>query len=69
MDGYYLMAIMEYGPNQNERIAGYEMMRKYLTKETKDYLYCEPLMRCLVKHRGYYKSGMLRLPIFEKFVI
>lgn len=67
-DGNKIVGNMEFGPNQNERIAGYEMMRKYKTKETKDYLYCEPLIRCLVKHRGYYKSGMLRLPVFEKFI-
>jgi DNA ligase-1 len=68
-DGNKIVGNMEFGPSKNERIAGYEMMRRYKTKETKNYLYCQPLMRCLVKHRGYYKSGMLRLPIFEKFVI
>ncbi|SEN44587.1 DNA ligase-1 [Paenibacillus sophorae] len=68
-DGNGIVGTMEYGPNSEERKAGYLMMKKYKTEETKDYVYTQPLMRCLVKHRGFTKNGMLRLPVFERFLI
>ena len=49
------------GVKPQERKAGYKVFQQLKTKETKDMVYLEPIIRCQIKHRGYYKSGMLRL--------
>ncbi|MGM1044764.1 MAG: hypothetical protein ACQEXX_01320 [Bacillota bacterium] len=68
-DGISPLGIMELGVKREERRAGFKVFQQLKTKETKDMVYLEPIIRCEIKHRGYYKSGMLRLPVFERFII
>ena len=68
-DGQRPLGIMELGVKSHERKAGFKVFQQLKTKETKDMVYLEPVIKCQIKHRGYYKSGMLRLPVFERFIV
>ena len=68
-DGNRIIGNAEYGPNPEERRAAYPIFQQLKVDESKDAVYIHPTIKCLVKHRGYYKSGMLRLPIFERFIL
>jgi len=68
-DGKRILGVAEYGPDSNHRKAFYKKSQQIKTHETKDTVYLQPLIKCVVKHRGFTKNNMLRLPVFEKFVI
>lgn len=68
-DGQRPLGIMELGVKPHERKAGFKVFQQLKINETKDIVYLEPFIKCQIKHRGYYKSGMLRLPVFERFIV
>ncbi len=68
-DGERVLGVMELGVGKAERQAGYKVFQQLKTKETRDTVYLQPAIKCIVKHRGYTKNNMLRLPVFDKFVI
>jgi DNA ligase-1 len=68
-DGEKIVAVMELGVRKTERQVGYRIFQQLKTGETDDTVYLQPLIRCVVKHRGYTKNNLLRLPVFDKFVI
>ncbi|WP_459954017.1 ATP-dependent DNA ligase [Paenibacillus pini] len=68
-DGKRIVGVMELGIGTNERKAGYKVFQQLKTSETKDSIYIKPLIKCVVKHRGYTKNNLLRLPVFDEFVI
>nr|WP_326073389.1 hypothetical protein [Paenibacillus alba] len=45
------------------------VFQAYKSGESKDHVYVKPLVRCKVKYRDWYKSGAMRLPVFEEFII
>ncbi|MNK73653.1 putative DNA ligase-like protein [compost metagenome] len=68
-DGNRPLGIMELGVGSAERKAGYKIFQQLRTKENKDMVFLQPLIKCAVKHRGYTKNGSLRLPVFDKFIV
>lgn len=68
-DGSRVLGVMELGVPTEERKAGWRVFQQLKTKETKDMVYLQPLIKCVVKHRGFTKNNMLRLPVFEKFIL
>lgn len=68
-DGKRILGVAEYGPDGEHRKAFYKKSRQIITHETKDTVYLQPIIKCVVKHRGYTKNKMLRLPVFEKFIL
>ncbi|OZB98129.1 hypothetical protein [Paenibacillus sp. XY044] len=68
-DGIRVLGVMELGVPTEERRAGWRVFQQLKTKETKDMVYLQPLIKCVVKHRGFTKNNMLRLPVFEKFIL
>jgi len=68
-DGERIVGMMELGVGSTERKAGYKVFQQLKLNETKDTVYLQPLLKCVVKHRGYTKNNLLRLPVFDKFVI
>lgn len=68
-DGERVLGVMELGVGKAERQAGYKVFQQLKTKETRDTVYLQPAIKCIVKHRGYTKNNMLRLPVFDKFAI
>jgi DNA ligase 1 len=67
-DGMKIVGNMEFGTSADDRTAGYSKFKQLKTGETKDTVYLDPILKCVVKHRGYTRNGMLRLPIFEHFI-
>ncbi|MGM0877990.1 MAG: RNA ligase family protein [Bacillota bacterium] len=46
----------------------YTEYKKYISKETNDYIYLEPTLKGLVKYRNLTKMGFLRIPSFENWI-
>ncbi|WP_081390273.1 ATP-dependent DNA ligase [Paenibacillus odorifer] len=68
-DGERIVGSMELGVGSTERKAGYKIFQQLKTNETKDTVYLQPLLKCVVKYRGYTKNNLLRLPVFDQFVM
>lgn len=68
-DGRYV-GVLELGVSPNEKKAFYGVCNSIKTNETKDYVYLEPeKIHCRVKYRNWTKKGLLRLPVFERFIV
>ncbi|RPK31770.1 RNA ligase family protein [Paenibacillus xylanexedens] len=67
-DGKRIVGVMSLAVGTNERKAGYRVFQQLKKKETEDTVYIDPVIKCVVKHRGYTKNNFLRLPEFEGFV-
>ncbi|WCF11555.1 DNA polymerase LigD (plasmid) [Paenibacillus thiaminolyticus] len=63
------VGVLEFPPS-NKQIASefYKLAKKYVYKETKDWIFLEPVLRCKVKFQSYTKDGKLRSPSFVEFV-
>lgn len=68
-DGEKILGVMELGVGEKERKAGYKIFQQLKTGENNKTVYIKPVIKVVVKFRGYYKSGMLRLPVFEHFKV
>ncbi|WP_211747941.1 RNA ligase family protein [Paenibacillus sp. Marseille-Q4541] len=68
-DGEKILGVMELGVGEKERKAGYKIFQQLKTGENNKTVYIKPVIKVVVKYRGYYKSGMLRLPVFEYFKV
>ncbi|MCY9665878.1 DNA ligase [Paenibacillus alginolyticus] len=60
---------MELGITQSARESMWPVFRSFKSGESKDYVYIKPVVRCKVKYRDWYKSGAMRLPVFEEFIV
>ncbi len=67
-DGKQIVGVMTLAVGANERKAGYKVFQQLKKSETEDTVYIDPVIKCVVKHRGYTKNNLLRLPEFESFV-
>ncbi len=67
-DGKRVVGVMSLAVGTNERKAGYRVFQQLRKSETEDTVYIDPVIKCVVKHRGYTKNNLLRLPEFESFV-
>ncbi|MEC0227922.1 hypothetical protein P4I72_12370 [Paenibacillus alba] len=60
---------LELGLTQSARESMWPVFHAYKSGESMDYVYVKPLVRCKVKYRDWYKSGAMRLPVFEEFIV
>lgn len=61
--------IIELGVGPTERKAFYGVVHSLVTEEDRDFVYVEPRIRVRVKMRNWTRAGMLRSPVFERFII
>lgn len=61
--------IIELGAGPTERKAFYAVSKALVTGEDRNFVYVEPKIRARVKIRNWTKSGLLRSPVFEEFII
>lgn len=61
--------IIDLGAGPTERKAFYGVAQQIVTGEDRDFVYVEPRIRASVKMRNWTRAGMLRSPVFERFVI
>lgn len=60
---------VELGITQSARQSMWPVFQAYKSGESKDHVYVKPLVKCRVKYRDWYKSGAMRLPVFEEFIV
>jgi DNA ligase-1 len=60
---------LELGITQSARQSMWPVFQAYKSGESKDHVFVKPLVRCKVKYRDWYKSGLMRLPVFEEFIV
>ncbi|KFM93132.1 ATP-dependent DNA ligase [Paenibacillus macerans] len=61
--------IIEHGPGKEIKRDFYAAAKRFISGETQDFVYLEPRIRARVKMRNWTKAGLLRSPVFEKFII
>lgn len=60
---------MEHGIIKEARVLAWPLLRQSKIDETDQYVFVEPLLKCKIKFRDYYKSGLMRIPVFQGFLI
>jgi DNA ligase-1 len=60
---------LELGITSAVRQSMWPVFQAYKSGESKDHVYVQPVVRCKVKYRDWYKSGLMRLPVFEEFIV
>ncbi|OME78692.1 hypothetical protein BK120_23420 [Paenibacillus sp. FSL A5-0031] len=63
------VGLMEFGASPEHKQAFYQIAKTIITKESKDIVWIQPLIKCKVKHRGLLRSGNLMTPIFVDFIL
>ncbi|MGD0032568.1 ATP-dependent DNA ligase [Paenibacillus illinoisensis] len=61
--------IIEHGPSPKHKQAFRGVCNQLVTGEDKNHIYLEPRIRAKVKMRNWTKSGLLRTPVFERFIV
>ncbi|MEN1990213.1 ATP-dependent DNA ligase [Paenibacillus hubeiensis] len=61
--------IIEHGPGPKQKQAFRGVCSQLVTGEDKDNIYLEPRIQARVKIRNWTKSGMLRSPVFDRFIV
>jgi DNA ligase 1 len=61
--------IIEFGAGPTERKAFYGVAKQLVTGEDREFVFVEPRIKAKVKMRNWTRAGMLRSPVFERFVI
>ncbi|MFB4325990.1 ATP-dependent DNA ligase [Priestia sp. BR_2] len=61
--------IIELGANPTHKKAFYNVVKSLIIGEDHNFVYIEPRIRAEVKMRNWTKSGLLRSPVFTKFII
>ncbi len=61
--------IIEFGVNPTHKKAFHGVAPQLVTGENKDFVFLNPLLKAKVRMRNWTKSGMLRSPVFTKFII
>ena len=56
---------IELGVTAEHRKMVWPRLQRSVVSENKQFVFVDPVITCSVKHRGYYKSGMMRLPVLE----
>ncbi|CAM4043871.1 hypothetical protein PAAL109150_06865 [Paenibacillus alkaliterrae] len=60
------LGTMELGISSQHRKSVWPRLGGSIIGENKHFVFVDPLVTCRVKHRGYYKSGLMRLPVLEE---
>ncbi|PYY29715.1 ATP-dependent DNA ligase [Paenibacillus illinoisensis] len=61
--------IIEHGPSPKHKQAFRGVCQQIVTGEDKNHVYLEPRIQARVKMRNWTKSGLLRTPVFERFIV
>ncbi|PAD31879.1 ATP-dependent DNA ligase [Paenibacillus sp. 7523-1] len=61
--------IIEHGPSPKHKQAFRGVCKHLVTGEDKNHVYLEPRIQAKVKMRNWTKSGLLRTPVFEEFIV
>ncbi|AWB45308.1 ATP-dependent DNA ligase [Paenibacillus sp. CAA11] len=62
--------VIEFGASPTDKQAFYGVSKVLITGEDRDFVYVEPRrIRVRVKMRNWTRAGMLRSPVFEKFIV
>ncbi|MDR0271008.1 hypothetical protein [Paenibacillus sp.] len=61
--------IIEHGPGPKEKSAFYGVSKGIVIREDKNFVYLEPRIRAEVRMRNWTKSGLLRDPVFTRFIV
>jgi DNA ligase 1 len=67
VDGNHLkpLGTIELGITVQHRKKVWPRLNQSVISENKHFVFVDPIISCSVKHRGYYKSGLMRLPVLE----
>lgn len=63
------MGTMQLGITAAHRKKVWPKIANSVVGENKNFVFVEPLVFCRVKHRGFYKSGRMRLPVLDEILI
>lgn len=58
---------LQLGVNETIRKSVFPYLQRLIRKRSTNMVSVEPVLRCRVKHRGWYRSGLLRLPVLVGF--
>ncbi|MFK7693722.1 ATP-dependent DNA ligase [Paenibacillus sp. HJGM_3] len=61
--------IIELGVAPAQKQAFYSVIEPFITGEDRDHVYVEPRIRAKVKMRNWTRKGLLRSPVFIKFLV
>ena len=61
--------IIEHGPSPKHKQAFRGVCQQIVSGEDKNHVYLEPRIQARVKMRNWTKSGLLRTPVFERFIV
>ncbi|NGM83255.1 DNA ligase [Paenibacillus sp. 7124] len=56
------------GITAQHRKAVWPRLKRSIVGENKQFVFVDPVFQCRVKHRGFYKSGRMRLPVLEAVI-
>lgn len=62
------VGVVEFGVTPAQRKAFYATVQPYVTGEDRHNIYVQPLVRATVKTRNWTKKGLLRSPVFDRFI-
>ncbi|WP_145322979.1 ATP-dependent DNA ligase [Paenibacillus xylanexedens] len=63
------VGIIEHGPSPKHKQAFRGVCQQLVTGEDKNNVYLEPRIQARVKMRNWTKSGLLRTPVFDQFIV
>lgn len=63
------VGIIEHGPSTKHKQAFRGVCQQLITGEDKNNVYLEPRIQARVKMRNWTKSGLLRIPVFDQFIV
>ncbi|MEK4273107.1 ATP-dependent DNA ligase [Paenibacillus sp. FSL R7-0026] len=63
------VGIIEHGPSPKHKQAFRGVCQQLVTGEDKYNVYLEPRIQARVKMRNWTKSGLLRIPVFDQFIV
>lgn len=63
------VGIIEHGPSPKHKQAFRGVCQQLVTGQDKNYVYLEPRIQARVKMRSWTKSGLLRIPVFDQFIV
>lgn len=64
-----LAGVIEHGPDLKTKKEFYAASKKMVSGEDRKFVYLEPKIKAEVKMRNWTKSGMLRDPVFTRFIV
>nr|WP_231978243.1 hypothetical protein [Mycobacterium sp. E3298] len=67
-DGEY-RGVIEFPPSSEARKAFFRIAKQIKTGENRDWIFLDPVISCKVKYQSLTRSGKLRSPTFQEFIL